>query len=663
MWFCRTDSYTCSQTSDYYNPSSGQCEVNLGVYLPGQTTGVCYEGQSSCRNNCSAPRPTDRPTPVPTDRPTPPPGEPSCRLNLAPSSASTSSGDTTSFTAVVSDVRNGTFQGVIFSSSNASVASVSSDPDESPPYLTTASSQSDGSATIRAQGYMNNVVECSDTSTITVSSGPPPTVPPTPTPGAGQCPAPPRPVDPPVTSCSGATYSATWEWNAVWDADAGDWIAEYRLRVDDEFGGSFENTGWTSAAVFGCAGGGVCSYTSTGLTSGVSYYSRVRARGLCSESNWSDTVWVTETCGSCEIDLVPGPTWEIDLLGTQDFFVSFVTPPAGPIDKVDFSSSDPAVVSVNPSEDFVAAFYETQATANSFGSATITADVIVGGVPACSGETIVDIANSSAWWQVKEGDVVADGVISSTIPITAYDANLITHDLGEFPGVATYRGSINPVPLDPNPPDISSTDWNTNSVNSPNEPDYAFFEGRVSSSILTDVTITTVDASDLASVEPIDGYYWLRYDGAIYGNNLTIEDSAGGDVNLGNNKVVLFVDEADLTINSRILLDDGEGFLLVIVDRDIIVDPSVGGPHEDPGPLVPDLEGIYITDQQFSTGEGDEPLHVRGSVVGIGGISLDRDLSDNSLYPAELFEYGIDQILAFPSDLTPRQLIWREVAP
>ena len=60
---------------------------------------------------------------------------------------------------------------------------------------------------------------------------------------------------------------------------------------------------------------------------------------------------------------------------------------------------------------------------------------------------------------------------------------------------------------------------------------------------------------------------------------------------------------------------------------------------------------------------GSSQVHFRGSVVGNSGVVLERNLTDNSVYPGELFEYGVDQIMAYPQDLTPSRLIWREVAP
>ena len=72
---------------------------------------------------------------------------------------------------------------------------------------------------------------------------------------------------------------------------------------------------------------------------------------------------------------------------------------------------------------------------------------------------------------------------------------------------------------------------------------------------------------------------------------------------------------------------------------------------------------MYLADLQFDTGLGNSQLHIRGSVVGRTSISLSRDLADNSLYAAEIFEYGIDQAFFFPLDLGSQRILWKEVAP
>jgi hypothetical protein len=56
-------------------------------------------------------------------------------------------------------------------------------------------------------------------------------------------------------------------------------------------------------------------------------------------------------------------------------------------------------------------------------------------------------------------------------------------------------------------------------------------------------------------------------------------------------------------------------------------------------------------------------LYVRGSVVGMGEVNLERVLTDNSTTPAEFFEYAPDQALLLPSVFTSKKTWWQEVSP
>jgi hypothetical protein len=268
----------------------------------------------------------------------------------------------------------------------------------------------------------------------------------------------------------------------------------------------------------------------------------------------------------------------------------------------------------------------------------------------------VTVNNPSSWWQVKEGDVVSDGAISSSIPPTAYESTLMVYDVDEFPGIpsagagiAVGSGSVST----PQPP----FGWQAeNSFYSAPIPDYAFFEGRISSGlgVIYEPPSSPFDIDDVGNgTLDSKGYYWIKYTGDLQIDNPDSES-------IGNKKAIIFVD-GNLTINGPINVTPGQGFFMAIVSGNITVNGGVG----DPAVLSPspDLEGIYITDGQFQTGLSAEQLYVRGSVVGAGGISLERNLSDNSLYPGELFEFAVDQLMAYPADLTPSRLIWREVAP
>ena len=348
-----------------------------------------------------------------------------------------------------------------------------------------------------------------------------------------------------------------------------------------------------------------------------------------------------------------------------------ITDTNGTIDEVLFTVSDTSVATVcengtgpcsagSASEnDTGAAFRADMTGGNPSPPTTIiiaTATMVDEGGITCSDSTTVTVVNPSGWWQVKEGDAVTNGNIRSTIPIVSCSASgtcepyLIFNDTGNFPGVPLYFGTISP-----SAPDISTENWNTDTdYSSPEIYDYAFFANKIP---VTGEAIpsNSIDGTAFTGSVVSDGYEWYEYDGAALGPNLSINT----DIDFGGRKIVLFVDDADLTLLGQVNVNDGVGLFMVIVDRSILVGPGVGGV------VGPHLEGLYVVDEQFITGSSNLPLHIRGSVAANDRVVLagQRDLDDNSDAPAELFEYGADQIFLFPDDLTPRNLRWREVAP
>ena len=111
------------------------------------------------------------------------------------------------------------------------------------------------------------------------------------------------------------------------------------------------------------------------------------------------------------------------------------------------------------------------------------------------------------------------------------------------------------------------------------------------------------------------------------------------------------------------------GFIALIAGKsdtgtkgNIYISPSLGG-------ATPVLEGIYLAEGVIYTGTNgadlDSQLVIRGSLAGLSGISLQRDLADDSTTPAELFEYAPDQmmILLNTPALSSKKMSWKEVAP
>ena len=142
----------------------------------------------------------------------------------------------------------------------------------------------------------------------------------------------------------------------------------------------------------------------------------------------------------------------------------------------------------------------------------------------------------------------------------------------------------------------------------------------------------------------VDGYKVFYHSG-----NLTIT----GAQDTADQRVILFVDGGDLTVNGQISLTDGLGFFMAVVKGNIIINPAVAS-----------LEGFYLADDEFRTGAGSVQLTVRGSVAGLGGVSLQRNLgATNTTTPAEVFEYAPDLAFTYPRKLGVRRMRWKEVAP
>jgi len=270
---------------------------------------------------------------------------------------------------------------------------------------------------------------------------------------------------------------------------------------------------------------------------------------------------------------------------------------------------------------------------------------------------LVHVALPGPWWQVKDSDVTTNGNLTSQVP-TGEMFGL--EGEGGFPGVPAYGGTT-----DLTTANISSLGWLVNSSYSGLKTyDYAYFARLIPPEVtFNEIASSSIEGGALSSGgTATNGVYWYHYSGASTGLDLNITS----DVALGNRKVVLMVESANLNLQGRVTLTDGVGFFAAYVGKneagtkgDINVDPTIGGA---PGG-VPQLEGLYLADGAFHTGAGTTQLHVRGSVAAYGGMNLERDLADDAVAPAEYFEYAPDQVLLLPSKLHVKKYKWQEVAP
>lgn len=267
------------------------------------------------------------------------------------------------------------------------------------------------------------------------------------------------------------------------------------------------------------------------------------------------------------------------------------------------------------------------------------------------------------WWQVIDSDIIAGGNIISSIPssCTLPGCNPLfgLEGLGGFPGVPVYGGSSASF----GDGEVSSTGWLANSETLFSKIyDYSYFSRLVRPDVtLTEILKNSVNEGFFASGgTPKRGFVWYHFDGE---NDLTLGDLDISSINMpADRKVVVLVENADLRLNGAIDVNDGIGFIMFIVGKNesgdkgnIIIADSLPGQDN--------IEGVFLTEGQFRTGAGSNPLYVRGMVAAYDGIVLERDLSDNSDEPAEVFEFAPDFILNFPRDLTFKRLRWKEVAP
>lgn len=247
--------------------------------------------------------------------------------------------------------------------------------------------------------------------------------------------------------------------------------------------------------------------------------------------------------------------------------------------------------------------------------------------------------NSGPWWQTKDGDVTTNNDISSDVR-TGQLFSVV--GLGGFPGLPTYGDTFN---LSSTPTLISTNSWNANtSTIQPRLFNYSYFKNLIPDEVINSMT-TATDDSLRSSGFTYEGYEWFKAN-----TSLTIES----DIDFGNRKVILFVENGNLSINGRINLNNGLGFFGTFVNGSISVDPTVTG--------APSIEGFFQADSGFSSGAGTDQLHIRGSVVSYGSVNLERDLVDNSI-AGELFEFAPDLLFNFPSKLGYRRSKWTEVAP
>jgi len=269
------------------------------------------------------------------------------------------------------------------------------------------------------------------------------------------------------------------------------------------------------------------------------------------------------------------------------------------------------------------------------------------GAERCADTSTITVTPPGPWWQVVDADVQTNGDLRSKVPIGLYFG---LPGLGGFPGVAKYGDSTSLSSLN-----VSAKGWLANSryvIQNNKILNYAAFSHMVPADIvINSVPIGSVSGNYFKNNGGASsGYYWFKYDATQFHLDLHITSL----MNLGNRKVILFVDGADVYFEGDIKVDEGQGFFLVISNKNIYIDSK-----------VTDLQAVFLADQGFYTGTGNKQLHVKGSVAAWGQVHLQRDLgaAKNADTPAEVFEYDPSLYLLYPSKLSVYKMRWKEVAP
>ncbi len=265
--------------------------------------------------------------------------------------------------------------------------------------------------------------------------------------------------------------------------------------------------------------------------------------------------------------------------------------------------------------------------------------------------------SSLAWWQGKDTDIIANDSIRSYVPS---GLKLILNGDGGYPGVAVY-GNGKSLTLPIIGAGLSFTNWKAQTDTNLSSYRFASFSKKTTSVVFNPCPSNLSSIAGSHTNADPQGYVWYK----CQGTDLNLATT--GTANITDNKIVIMVEGGNVNIKTKINLTKGVGFFGVFTTGDINISKTVGGS----GIGIYDLEGIYFADGTVNTASDNvaptvtTSLKFRGSVVGMGGVSLQRDLGSvaNKISPAEFFEYAPDQLFLLPSAFSTKKTQWQEVAP
>lgn len=313
-------------------------------------------------------------------------------------------------------------------------------------------------------------------------------------------------------------------------------------------------------------------------------------------------------------------------------------------------------------------------TGNTNGTASVTCTALIEEtssaytVATCSQNSTVTVFNES-WWKSEGGDVITNSSIRSCIPSTAGVGQGYLIDGSTTliaPGVLGYSDTQAPALCNGS---ISSiTNYRANTIQK-SDYDFDYYWNKLPTDFFTtsniDFKIEAIDLDGNPATCPksFDGYCWYLYDGNDFGG---AEAVVSEDITVGSGRIILFVRNATLRFDYSVTLTEGNGFVMILNDQNMLVSPTLGQiPAADPTTAT--LEGIYVansfTTETVGVGTPDSQFVLRG-VLYAQNIFLNRDLFNfNDTLASEYFIYDPAAGFLMPDGLKDRRTFFREIAP
>lgn len=342
------------------------------------------------------------------------------------------------------------------------------------------------------------------------------------------------------------------------------------------------------------------------------------------------------------------------ILGTNVTITATATDPDGDtITQVEFQVDDAAFPPA--STDTAGPPWSAVWTVTGTGSHTIRARATdsKGGVGNWTTITVNSV-DADPWFQVGKGNILSRGNITSSMPTTAGSSFILDDPFTLRPGIAVFSGS-----LSTGLGTLSSLNWKSNTNTLSNVYTYEYFENLASGKNFNNLPANTAIVTGTISSSSLDGdYAYIRING-----DANFGDIGGSPQVNVNKKVIIFVN-GNVRIYDKANLNAGSGnnFLMIVSRNNINIDPTLSSSNAND----PILHGFYFANGSFNTGTNgvdDGMCVIKGSVVA-GSINLQRDMNvENYNTPAETIIYDPEIAINFPSALSRKRLIWREVAP